>query len=350
MNYLLINTANKILRILVSKDNKIYSISNNAQKKHNEILLSLIDEALKDAKLDLSEIHAFGVVVGPGSFTGIRVGISTIKAFKDVFKKNCVGLNNLELLSRMSDFDQKYFAIFGSNDSYYFAQKNSNSDLNIYSRNLTYDEVFDIAKNQKIAVFEGEDFGKIMPKKVMWNDQVWLQVFEEKLEEKKFDLQPIYYQLSQAEKEKICRTNLLISFAKNDDISEILKIDNICFEDKWSEQTYVDELKNSRIILYAKIENEVVGFVDVVNQVDELSIMRIAVLPDYRNQGIATKLIKKIEEIALQMTIKKVSLEAEQKNFDAICLYSKLGYGTRRVRKNYYKNGSDAIEMSKEIF
>lgn len=349
MNYLLINTANKVLRIVVTKDNEIFSTNVTSQKKHNEVLLSEMENLLKKSGLDLKQIDAFGVVVGPGSFTGIRVGISTIKAFKDVFKKNCVGLNNLELLSRMADNDQKYFAILGSNDSYYFAQKNENSELHLYSRNLTLNEILDLTKNQKIAVFEDEDFGKIQAKKIKWNDKIWLQVFDEKLSEKKFDLQPIYYQLSQAEKDKLCTSNIALSFVKNDDIIDIVKIDNLCFEDKWNNDVYLDELKNNRIILKAIIDDEIVGFVDAVNQVDELSIMRIAVLPDYRNQGIATKLIKKIEDLALQMKIKTVSLEAEQKNFNALSLYSKLGYGTRRIRKNYYPNGADAIEMSKQL-
>ena len=63
----------------------------------------------------------------------------------------------------------------------------------------------------------------------------------------------------------------------------------------------------------------------------------------------ATKLIQKVEDLAKELNIKNVSLEVSDKNITAYLLYKKLGFIERRVRKNYYKDGTNAIEMIKVI-
>jgi stage III sporulation protein AG len=97
MNYLLVNTANDELVIVLVKDGTIFACNERNVKKHNEVLLPKLDEVLNSAGITLNDIDEFGVVVGPGSFTGIRVGIATIKAFKDVFNKLSKNKKNLVL-------------------------------------------------------------------------------------------------------------------------------------------------------------------------------------------------------------------------------------------------------------
>ena len=98
MNKLLINTATDELFIVLKKDNENFSQVINSKMHHNETMLPVIDELLKKCKVDINQIDEFGVVVGPGSFTGIRVGISTIKAFRDAIGAEAKGINNLDYL------------------------------------------------------------------------------------------------------------------------------------------------------------------------------------------------------------------------------------------------------------
>lgn len=84
---------NKNFNIIVSKNN-------NDEKTHSQKLMPMIDEALKEAHLFLSDINLLACCLGPGFFTGIRIGIATIKAFADVKDIPVVGVTSLESLAR----------------------------------------------------------------------------------------------------------------------------------------------------------------------------------------------------------------------------------------------------------
>ena len=99
MNKLVVNTANDELFVVLQKDNSVFFKSCASKMHHNEIMFSIIDELLKENGLEIGDIDEFGVVVGPGSFTGIRVGIATIKAFRDSLNVKAKGINNLHSIA-----------------------------------------------------------------------------------------------------------------------------------------------------------------------------------------------------------------------------------------------------------
>ncbi|MBF0459515.1 MAG: tRNA (adenosine(37)-N6)-threonylcarbamoyltransferase complex dimerization subunit type 1 TsaB [Nitrospirae bacterium] len=66
---------------------------------HSVYLMTIIDSALKEAGFQVSDIDAFAVVVGPGSFTGLRVGIATINGLRYATGKPAVGVSSLEALA-----------------------------------------------------------------------------------------------------------------------------------------------------------------------------------------------------------------------------------------------------------
>ncbi|MFO7915098.1 MAG: tRNA (adenosine(37)-N6)-threonylcarbamoyltransferase complex dimerization subunit type 1 TsaB [Candidatus Krumholzibacteriales bacterium] len=71
----------------------------NASDTHSATLLPAVDSSLRMAGTALEEIEKFAVVIGPGSFTGLRIGLSTIKAFASVRKKPVYTVTSLELLA-----------------------------------------------------------------------------------------------------------------------------------------------------------------------------------------------------------------------------------------------------------
>ena len=82
MNFLAIDCSNKHLIISACKNDVVQSVFiADCRQNHSEVLLENIDLLLKKANLLLSECDFFGVCNGPGSFTGIRIGIATVKAF-----------------------------------------------------------------------------------------------------------------------------------------------------------------------------------------------------------------------------------------------------------------------------
>jgi tRNA threonylcarbamoyladenosine biosynthesis protein TsaB len=68
-------------------------------KKHSEQIMPLIDSLLKNTGTDISDIDIFAVANGPGSFTGLRIGITTAKAFAYINDKPLVTVNTLDALA-----------------------------------------------------------------------------------------------------------------------------------------------------------------------------------------------------------------------------------------------------------
>lgn len=354
MNNLIINSCNSNLLVLLKKDDEIFIKNELGIKKHNEIILDLVKQILNENKISLNDIDEFGVVVGPGSFTGIRVGIATIKAFKDALKKDARGINNLNYLFELGNKrGLEIVAIQGSLNSYFVAEKIENG-LHIYPHNMDEESLIKLANGRVIGCFELTEQmknSKLQFEQLEEDEKILVEVFNKS---KDRQLTPIYYQLSQAEAEKINKAKIEYADISKEDLKEVLKIDNNNFnlelngELPWTEEYFSSLLTNSTYKNYAiKLNGELVGYA-ILELTDELNISRIAIAKDYQSQGLGTKLINEIFKLAKSLKM-KVSLEVCEHNINAIKLYQKLGFNIRRVRKNYYKDASSCLEMVKEI-
>lgn len=71
----------------------------NTRHTHSETLLPMISGMLKSAGVELSDVDKIAVSAGPGSFTGLRIGISTAKGLADAAHKLCVSVSTLEAIA-----------------------------------------------------------------------------------------------------------------------------------------------------------------------------------------------------------------------------------------------------------
>lgn len=69
------------------------------QRKHSQNIMVMIERLLDDLSVNISEIDVFAVTTGPGSFTGLRIGISTVRALAQATGKPVVAVNTLEVLA-----------------------------------------------------------------------------------------------------------------------------------------------------------------------------------------------------------------------------------------------------------
>ena len=85
-----IDSSTKTASVSICDNDKvIVDFTLNHTRTHSEKLLEMIDMALKISKLDISDIDAFAVTKGPGSFTGLRIGLATIKGLCHALNKPC---------------------------------------------------------------------------------------------------------------------------------------------------------------------------------------------------------------------------------------------------------------------
>lgn len=98
--------------------------------------------------------------------------------------------------------------------------------------------------------------------------------------------------------------------------------------------------------IVAKQNQEIIGFAGIIKIIDEVNIMNIVVRKDKRKEGIGSKLLNKIFEIAKEKNAQTITLEVNEKNLPAIRLYQKFGFEQTGLRKKYYHNMDNAIIMS----
>lgn len=100
MKILSIDTASDICGVSILENNKlICNLDLNTGRTHSENLMPMIDKAFKKTELSLKDIDLIACDIGPGSFTGIRIGIATAKAFHDSIGIPCIGVSSLESLA-----------------------------------------------------------------------------------------------------------------------------------------------------------------------------------------------------------------------------------------------------------
>lgn len=101
MKILAIETSTMLGGIAIIDDlsGLIAEVRLNVKSTHSERLMTEIDHVLKQAGLKVSDIDVFAIAIGPGSFTGLRIGLSTVKGFSYATRKPIVSVPTLEALA-----------------------------------------------------------------------------------------------------------------------------------------------------------------------------------------------------------------------------------------------------------
>lgn len=127
MKILSIDTASNICGVSILENNKlICNLDTDTGRTHSENLMPMIKNAFVQSNLNLKNIDLITCDIGPGSFTGIRIGIATVKAFCDSLNISCIGISSLESLAyNIKDDMQKNEFICSiidcKNDNCYFS-------------------------------------------------------------------------------------------------------------------------------------------------------------------------------------------------------------------------------------
>ena len=100
MKILAIDTSSKFLNIALGEDNFIIAEESHLlDRQHSALLVPKVKELLEKCNSNISDIDAFVIGLGPGSFTGLRIGVSSIKGFGIATKKPCVGVASIDALA-----------------------------------------------------------------------------------------------------------------------------------------------------------------------------------------------------------------------------------------------------------
>ena len=338
----------KICSVAIIEDNKVLKeMHNESQLEHSQTLMPMIKNILEEQNLKITDIDLFASSIGPGSFTGTRIGIATVKAFSDATKIPVVGINSLEaqgysVLRNEQDECKILSMIDARNDFVYFAvYKMKNGKISLY-KNPDVINILDVTEfidfNDKLYIVGDVKFylidnllqAKFQEEKckgkdvkqyeyIKPNDSLAIEIgkaaiskFNNEIYGNSMSIHPMYLRKSQAERQrlKIDESEFYILKPTKEDFDNILE-NYEKFPNIWTKEQFYE---------------------DRVTKIDK------------RNEGIASDLLS---YIIRKLNVNKINLEVNANNKAAIRIYKDFGFEENGVRKNYYNNNTeDAILMS----
>ena len=144
--------------------------------------------------------------------------------------------------------------------------------------------------------------------------------------------------------------NVHIRKAEKGDEKLLAAMETICQLGTWRESSYDSEIKNVlSTYVIAEIDEKQIGFAGDWCVAEEAQIMRVGVIPEYRQNGIGKKLVVALMNDALNKGCDTVTLEVKSQNKAAITLYERCGFQIVGKRLSYYADGSDALLMTCDL-
>jgi tRNA threonylcarbamoyladenosine biosynthesis protein TsaB len=153
-----IDTSLESASVTIAKDGVIISSrSNENQKDHASFLEPAIQSLAKEAGIQLAELSAIAVVYGPGSYTGLRVGMSSAKGLCYALSKPLIVLNNLELLAIAAIREYE-----NNGDHSLFCPMIDARRMEVYT--AVYDENMDVIKEPYALILAPDSYSDFLTK------------------------------------------------------------------------------------------------------------------------------------------------------------------------------------------
>ncbi|WP_101773683.1 tRNA (adenosine(37)-N6)-threonylcarbamoyltransferase complex dimerization subunit type 1 TsaB [Peptostreptococcus faecalis] len=135
MNILGFDTSTKSASVALIKDDVLVGeILINDKRTHSQKLMPMLEDLFKLGDISVDDIDVLAVCIGPGSFTGLRIAMSTVKAISHVKNIPIVGVNSLETLANNMAFTDKYIIPIldaQATQVYYGIYKSENGKLRV---------------------------------------------------------------------------------------------------------------------------------------------------------------------------------------------------------------------------
>ncbi|MBL4821457.1 MAG: tRNA (adenosine(37)-N6)-threonylcarbamoyltransferase complex dimerization subunit type 1 TsaB [Gammaproteobacteria bacterium] len=129
---LTIDTSSSNCTVVLASDGQHLESVSTEPRSHAKQLLSMVNKLLVQANIDLHVVDAFGVVSGPGSFTGLRIGVGSIQGLAFGLNKPVVLLSSLELLATQACLKESSGGVLvvtkARSDEVYFASYKCRGD------------------------------------------------------------------------------------------------------------------------------------------------------------------------------------------------------------------------------
>lgn len=213
------DTTGNTLSVGLAKDGKpVGEIFINDTKKHSETLLPAVNSLLEISSYDISDIDIFAVSIGPGSFTGIRIGAGCAAGFAQACGKKIAQVDTLKALCENIGKEGVVCAVMDARRNEVYASAYKDGNMIVEPCALPIDELLLMLKEEEEVTFVGDGAdaykdiimsscvkAKIAPVNKRYQRglsvcNVALEMAEKGELSEYEDIQPVYLRVSQAER------------------------------------------------------------------------------------------------------------------------------------------------------
>jgi ribosomal-protein-alanine N-acetyltransferase len=133
------------------------------------------------------------------------------------------------------------------------------------------------------------------------------------------------------------------------DLPRLCEIERQCFKDPWPREWF-RALILSRMLVWGACSGDIIaGYLVALPSSDQIHLANIAIDASYRRQGIARRLLERLNEYARQNGQGRIILEVRPSNISAIALYETEGFHQIGIEPGYYRGVEDALIYSLEL-
>ena len=218
MNILALDCAVSRISLAVKTETKFISTTYDIGMRQSEILVPAIDEILKKAEITAAELNATSLTIGPGSFTGLRLGISALKAIELAYNVPVYGISSLEAYAYpYKTFGFPVLSCIDANKDKFYARITDYENIILKDDDYEIENITEAVKNLMTICICGPDALKLSEKlKTVYDSKNFLipqvssqtaesliKITEELIEKKAEPLKdfdgPVYLRASEAE-------------------------------------------------------------------------------------------------------------------------------------------------------
>lgn len=367
MKILAFDCSSKTLAAAIGEDDKVLAADYGTENRnHAPYLMPMIHDLLEKTDLKMKNIDLLGVTVGPGSFTGLRIGIATAKGFSDLLDIPIVSICSLDALAEnyrsyqgilvpMLDArkNQVYAAVYDNRKGQMkkVLSETPISPLEELAASLKdYNEILFFGDavpgwKERIEACYGQRcrFGEEAMNGIRGESLINIVAAADRNVYTQY-VMPMYLRGVDA---KAKFTNYTIDVMTTEDIPELVALDKTAFPKPWSENMFLNEIRNESARYWViRTEGKVTGYGGFWIIAGECHITNIAVHEDFRHVGQGRAMMEHLIAMAKLYGAHGITLEVRPSNAVALNLYRNHGFVQEGRRKHYYEdNKEDALIM-----
>ncbi len=330
------------------------------ERGHAEALAPMVESLMRKAAVPFSAIDRLAVTVGPGTFTGQRVGLAFMRGLKLALRRPLVGITTMSAMAHQAMIETGLPLAAALHDAkrgeVYFGLRDGTGELippAVAPVKIALDGIAGQAGGRAIALAgtaaqAARDL--LMARgvearlsSVRHPDALYVAMLARSVPEPESVPKPLYLRPSDA---RLPEPIGAIRNASSADLDTLARLHRACFAESWSAQEFARLLAIPGT--FALLAGEGTGFVLARVAADEAEILSLGVSPESRHRGLGRALVGAAAERAFGHGAHTLFLEVSVNNGNARALYASLGFAEAGRRRAYYNEAgqmADALTL-----